>query len=504
MVVRQNHQPPLPTVTKSTILTIGFTLLLKDKQIFKGEPLCPKMRTPVPGPMSKRLKEDLGKIQECGAVEFFADYDRSRGNFIFDVDNNLMLDFHNQLGTNPLGYNHPAFTEVLRNPEFQSSFVNRPSLGLFPPRDHVRRLKTTLMSVAPQGLTNVHTFSGGTTAVEFGLKAMFMLYQINKRGSPYPTQEEMASCLRGHKPGTPDLSILSFNNAFHGRTMGALALTHNRWEFKVDLPQPNWPVADFPQMQYPLNEHEIDNIKEEVRCLEMVKNLFETYKKNGSPVAGIVCEPIQSEGGDNYASPIFFQGLQDIAKENGACLMMDEVQTGCGVTGRFWAHEHLYLREPPDVVAFGKKMVIAGIYLRPELRPQQPARIFNTWLGDPAKLALCSAVLEVIEKEKLVNNAHACGVYLLTELENVQKQNPTVLSRVRGLGLLASVDFPTTKIRNMVVERLRELGVNAGISGKYSMRVRPTLTIGRQHVDIFIDTLRHVIKDLRFRRAFDD
>ncbi|XP_076447734.1 4-aminobutyrate aminotransferase, mitochondrial-like isoform X2 [Babylonia areolata] len=362
------------------------------------EPSAPQMITEVPGPRSVQLTKELNTVQESGAVQFFVDYDRSQGNYIVDADGNTMLDLYTQIASIPLGYNHPRIIEAFKDPKNQATFINRPAMGVYPGADHVDRLRNTLLSVAPPGLRNVQTMACGACSVEHGLKAMFMTYQRRKRGGAAPKEEELTSCLKNQPPGCPHLSVLSFNNAFHGRTMGALSLTHTKWAHKLDFPQPDWPVADFPRLQYPLDQFTAENRREEQRCLDMVRDLMAQWEKKQSPVAAIVSEPVQCEGGDNYASPAFFQGLQDIAREHGASLMLDEVQTGCGITGKFWAHEHFDLREPPDVVPFAKKMLTGGFYHKDEQRPTEvcsinigPAEVCSINIGPRRYVALTCA-----------------------------------------------------------------------------------------------------------------
>nr|NVI72041.1 putative 4-aminobutyrate aminotransferase, mitochondrial-like protein [Cucujiformia] len=218
---------------------------------------------------------------------------------------------------------------------------------------------------------------------ENAYKNIFMRYQKIMRGCDIRfTEEEECSSMINMPPGSPKLSLLSFHGAFHGRTFGALSTTHSKAIHKLDVPAFDWPIAHFPKYKYPLEEHTRENKEEDAKCLAEVEHLFEKYKKKGIPVAGIVVEPIQSEGGDNEASPEFFQGLQDIAKKNSAALLVDEVQTGCGATGKMWCHEHFNLKCPPDVVTFSKKMLIGGYFHTEEMRPDHPYRIFNTWMGD--------------------------------------------------------------------------------------------------------------------------
>lgn len=153
-----------------------------------------------------------------------------------------------------------------------------------------------------------------------------MLYRRRQRGEGVEwTDEEIASCLDNAKPGSPDLAILSFANSFHGRGFGSLSTTRSKAVHKLDIPSFNWPQAPFPALKYPLDKYEADNAAEEKRCLDKVEELIKTWQ---FPVAGLIVEPIQSEGGDNHASAAFFQGLRDITQKHNVVMIVDEVQTG--------------------------------------------------------------------------------------------------------------------------------------------------------------------------------
>jgi 4-aminobutyrate aminotransferase / (S)-3-amino-2-methylpropionate transaminase len=156
--------------------------------------------------------------------------------------------------------------------------------------------------------------------------------------------------------------------AFHGRTLGTLSTTHSKAIHKVDIPAFDWPIASFPRYKYPLEDNVAENEAEDRRCLAEVDELFDKYNKAGNFVAGVIIEPVQAEGGDHHASPQFFQGLQKLTKKHGAALIVDEVQTGGGVSGKFWCHENFDLPEPADLVTFSKKMLTGGYYSLPEFR----------------------------------------------------------------------------------------------------------------------------------------
>lgn len=209
----------------------------------------------------------------------------------------------------------------------------------------------------------------GSCSNENAFKNLFMTYRRKQRGEKVDFSElENQSCMMNQPPGSPELTIMSFKGAFHGRTLGVLSATHSKAIHKIDIPAFDWPIASFPQYKYPLQEHVKENKAEDQRCLAEIQDLIQTYKKKGKDVAGIIIEPIQSEGGDNEASPEFFQQLQKIARSNGIGLLIDEVQTGGGPTGKFWCHEHFNLDGPPDIVTFSKKLQLGGYFCTTDMR----------------------------------------------------------------------------------------------------------------------------------------
>lgn len=298
-------------------------------------------------------------------------------------------------------------------------------------------------------------------------------------------------------PGAPKLSILSFKGAFHGRTLGVLATTHSKYIHKIDIPSFDWPIASFPQYKYPLEENVRENQAEDERCLAEVEDLIVQYKNKGIPVAGIVSEPIQSEGGDNEASPEFFQRLQRIAKKHGAALLIDEVQTGGGPTGKLWCHEHFNLDSPPDVVTFSKKLQLGGYFHSSDLKPAQPYRVFNTWMGDPGKLLLLETILDVIKRDSLLDNVNRVGNKLKQGLLNAQHDYPNLLNSTRGRGTFLAINVKNTALRDDIVNRLKQKGVQSGGCGDIAIRFRPALIFEEKHVDIFLDKFNQVLKEIK-------
>ena len=283
------------------------------------------------------------------------------------------------------------------------AIINRPALGNYPPADYLEILKTGILAAAPPGLNQVFTAMAGSDANETAFKAAFMYYRRKQRGEGVDfTMEELESAMRNASPGSPDLAIMSFKKGFHGRLFGTLSTTRSKPVHKVDIPSFNWPQTQFPALKYPLEENVEANKREEQSCLDEAERIIKTWR---CPVVAIIIEPVQAEGGDNHASPAFFQGLREITKKHDVLMIVDEVQTGVGATGKFWAHEHWNLQTPLDIVTFSKKAQAAGYYFaNPLLRPNQAYRQFNTWMGDPSKAILFRAILGEIERLDLVNH----------------------------------------------------------------------------------------------------
>lgn len=442
----------------------------------------------LPGPKSIDLIQSLSKIQQTGSIKLFIDYEKSIGNYLVDADGNTFLDIITQISSIPLGYNHPALVEAYKDQANMAEFINRPCLGFLPPKQFMDRISNALLAVAPKGLSEVQTMACGSCSVENALKAAFFKYRELERGGSAPTAEELESTMWNQSPGSPNLSAMSFDGSFHGRTFGALSCTHSKAIHKLDVPAFDWPIAKFPRYKYPLNEFERENSEEDKKCLANVEELIH-QAKDKAPVAAMIIEPIQSEGGDYHGSGEFFRGLRNICTKHNVAMIVDEVQTGCGPTGKFWAHEHFGLEDGPDFVTFSKKMLLGGYFYKPSFRPKQAYRVFNTWMGDPAKLILLERVIDTIHRENLVGKIEQTGVRVQKGLHDLQSKYNNIISNVRGRGTFCAFDFKDGATRDKVLEQLALHGVYAGGCGERSIRVRTALVFNDKHADILIDRL---------------
>ena len=463
-----------------------------EQPFFPDEPMGPMVRTAIPGPQSQKAIAELNQIFDTRALNMMTNYQNSYGNYIADLDGNVLLDVYAQIASIPVGYSNPSLLLAATSPDMASALINRPAMGNFPQHDWAHILETGMLSVAPKGMNQVFTALAGSDANELAYKAAFMWKRQEQRGGPNVefTQEEMDSAMNNHTPGSPMMSILSFKTAFHGRLFGSLSTTRSKPIHKLDIPAFDWPQASFPMLKYPLEDHVQENAREEQRSLDEVEQLITSYH---NPPAAVIVEPVQAEGGDNHASPAFFQGLRAVTKKHNILLIVDEVQTGVGATGKFWAHEHWNLQDPPDMVTFSKKAQTAGYYFgNNDLRPNKPYRQFNTWCGDPARALLFRAIIQEVERLNLVQNTAETGDYLYNGLADLAKRYPNEIKNLRGKGQGTFIAWDSPR-RDEVLKKAKGVGINIGGSGAEAVRLRPMLIFQKRHADILLDGLEKVI-----------
>ncbi|KAH3680415.1 hypothetical protein WICMUC_000346 [Wickerhamomyces mucosus] len=467
-----------------------------SEKYYPSEPTAPVVKvTEIPGPESKKAIESLGEVFDSRPVYFVADYEKSQGNYIADVDGNEYLDVYAQIASIALGYNNPALIEAAKSPEMIRALVERPALGNFPGKDLEGILKNILKG-APKGQDKVWSGLSGADANELAFKAAFMYYQAHKRGYTTAfTAEENESVMRNQAPGSPDLAVISFKRAFHGRLFASGSVTASKPVHKLDFPSFKWPKAEFPSYKYPLEQNTEFNNSEDERCLKIVENIITS---SPIPVAALIIEPIQSEGGDNHGSAAFFQGLRDVTLKHGVVYIIDEVQTGLGATGKLWAHEHFNITPSPDLVTFSKKFQSAGYFFHdPKFVPNQAYRQFNTWCGDPARMIIAGTLVKEILDNDLVNKAKEVGAYLYGELEKLAIKYPEHIKNLRGKNRATFIawDLSSSDARNSFLYKIKQSGVNVGGCAEVSVRLRPTLTFEKKHADILVSTIDKVLAD---------
>jgi L-lysine 6-transaminase len=279
--------------------------------------------------------------------------------------------------------------------------------------------------------------------------------------------------------------IIHFELAFHGRSGYCMSLT-NTDPTKVALwPRFEWPRITPPFLTFPVTEDVLAaTIKKEELAVAQIKRAF---AENPDDIAAIIIEPIQGEGGDNHFRPEFLKQLRTLCDENEALLIFDEVQTGVGITGNWWAHQGLGVE--PDIMSFGKKMQVCGILAGPRVDdvPENvfhtSSRINSTWGGSLVDMVRVTKYLEIIEEENLVHNADVVGQYLRSKLSDLALASNHAISNVRGMGLFCAFDMQSKEQRNDFLKKAYDNGLLLVGSGNHSVRFRPPLNLTTQLVD---------------------
>ncbi len=431
----------------------------------------------VPGILAKHMLVDM--------LDFVVDLKKSEGAYIFDSKTGRRyLDFFTFVASMPLGMNHPKLT----TPEFLDKLayvaVNKPTNSDVYTVEMAEFLETFSRVAIPPYLPYAFFVEGGALGVENAMKAAFD-WKVRKNFRKGHKQE------RGHQ-------IMHFRQAFHGRSGYTLSVT-NTDPVKTDyFPKFRWPRIDNPAVRYPLNDENLALVKQaEERALNQMK---EAIKNNPDDIAAILLEPIQGEGGDNHFRKEFFVALRQLADENDILLILDEVQTGIGLTGKMWAHQHFI---EPDMISFGKKMQVCG-FLCGRRIDEEPDNVFkvssrlnSTWGGSLVDMTRAKRYLEVIEEDRLVENARVVGEHLYVRLHELQKEFPAIVSNVRGRGLLCAFDLRSGAERNELRNKAFQRGVVILGCGEKSLRFRPPLTLQMHEADEGIEMLRQSLKEMK-------
>ncbi|MBE2190059.1 MAG: L-lysine 6-transaminase [Candidatus Kapabacteria bacterium] len=431
------------------------------------------------------VKKELKKHMLADGFDFILDLYTSQGSDLREsINGRSFLDMFTCYASMPIGMNHPKMIDPRFLEYIGKVALNKPSNSDIYTSELATFVKTFFEIAVPKHFKYGFFIEGGGLAVENALKAAFD-YKIRRNFRKGCTTER----------GT---QILHFNEAFHGRTGYTMSLT-NTDPKKVKLfPKFDWARILNPKITFPLNEENYDKvIAAEKISIEAIKK---AYRDNPDDIAGIIIEPIQGEGGDNHFRNEFLQQLKDIAHENDSLLIFDEVQTGVGLTGSMWAHEQMGVE--PDIMAFGKKMQVCGILVgdkideEPENVFKVSSRINSTWGGNLVDMVRATKYLEIIEEEKLVENAKEVGSYLGERLYELKCEFSELLYNDRGRGLFRAIDFTDVAKRDAFVKACFKNQMIILPSGSNAIRFRPALNISRAEIDKGMDIIIKSIKEV--------
>jgi len=310
---------------------------------------------------------------------------------------------------------------------------------------------------------------GGAMAIENALKAAFD-WKVQKNFQRGATKET----------GT---QVIHFKEAFHGRSGYTMSLTNTDPVKTKWYPKFNWPRITNPKVTFPLEQ----NLEAVIEAEETAKReIKEAIRTHGSDIAALIIESIQGEGGDNHFRPEFFRFLREITAENEIIFISDEVQSGVGYTGKFWAVEHNGIL--PDMIVFGKKLQVCGMLASRVIDDvdnvfKVPSRINSTWGGNLTDMVRATKYLQIMDEDNLIENAATVGEYLQSKIHALRDRYAGKVTNSRGKGLMCAFDLPSPEVRSKFLSKVKENGVLIVGCGVRSVRFRPPLNLTRADVD---------------------
>ncbi len=435
----------------------------------------PKIITPPPGPKARAAIEADARLISPSYTRSYPLVARSgRGIRVTDADGNEFLDFSAGIAVVSTGHCHPEVVAAIQQQAAELIHISGTDFY----NERLTELAERLSAVAPMpGPHKVFYGNSGAEAVECALKL-----------ARYHTGRQ---------------HVIAFFGAFHGRTMGALSLTGSKPQQKRRF-APLMPGVTHVRYPYTYRGCPGDAREQEAFALGCARFIEETLFKTTLPpeeVAAIFVEPIQGEGGYVVAPTCFLRELRAICDRHGILLVADEVQSGCGRTGKWWAIEHSGVQ--PDIVCTAKGIASGmplGVCLaRADLMDWAPGSHASTFGGNPVSIAAALATLEILRREA-IHNAAEVGAFMIERLLSWVRTHPMV-GEVRGRGLMIGIELvkdkatraPATAVRNRVETLAFQRGLMVLGCGESSLRLCPPLILRMEEATVGLDILEQAL-----------
>jgi L-lysine 6-transaminase len=410
----------------------------------------------------------LSRHMLADGYDVVMDLQKSKGSWVFDSRRGRnVLDFFTNFASVPVGYNHPKMVTPEFRERIADAAINKPANSDIY-TTYMAEFVETFARVAIPPSFGKHLFfvEGGSLGIENAIKTAFD-WKVRKNFRKGLTEEKGSQ-------------VMHLRECFHGRSGYTLSLTNTADPRKTQyFPKFDWPRVDNPKLRFPLTDESLaDAAAREDAALAQAKQFLHERKDD---VAAFIMEPIQGEGGDNHFRPEFFRAVRQLCDENDMLLIVDEVQSGVGITGKMWAFQHYGVE--PDLFCFGKKTQVCGfasnerIFDIDENVFTVSSRINSTWGGNLTDMVRSQRYFEIIDEDRLVENAATVGAYFVGELNRLAAELPTVVSNVRGKGLMCAFDLPSGEARDTALRTFMAHDVMVLASGHLSARFRPPLNL---------------------------
>jgi 4-aminobutyrate aminotransferase len=435
----------------------------------------PHIKTPLPGPKAKEIIERdhrhsspaYGRVYPLVVKE-------GRGMVIEDVDGNLFLDFMAGIAVANTGHSHPRVVKAIE--EQARKFLHICGSDFY--YEPMAELAEKLSQLAPgSGNKKVFLTNSGTETVEAAIKL-----------ARYSTKRQ---------------HIIAFQGAFHGRSLGALSLTASRSSHRAHFGPLIPGVHHLPYGFCQRCPYHLTYGSCGIECVEVLEKTLFRHEIAPEEIAAIFVEPIQGEGGYIVPPPEYLPMLQDLCRRHGILLVLDEIQSGFGRTGKMFACEHWGIE--PDILCVAKGiasgMPLGAMIAREEISTWTRSTHGSTFGGNPVACAAALATIAVIE-DGLVQNSAEVGSYLKDQLSRLKIKH-AVISDVRGLGLMLGAEFarpdagrtPDPKLRDQVMQKCFEKGLLLLSCGESTLRFCPPLIVTRAEVDTAVEIFDAAIED---------
>jgi 4-aminobutyrate aminotransferase len=399
--------------------------------------------------------------------------DRAEGLYVWDIHGERWADFTSGIAVVNTGHCHPKVVAAIRE---QAGKIIHAQANILA-HEPMMRLAQAITATLPPKLNQVFFSNSGAEAVEGAVKLA--------------------------KVATGRPAIIAFRGAFHGRTHLAMALTSSRVKVRGHY-EPLVPSIYYAPYPYPFrNPYGVPPDEVDLVCLAELERLFETMVMPDD-VAAIIVEPMLGEGGYILPPKRFLQNLRRLCDQYGILLIVDEIQTGVGRTGRMWAFEHFEI--VPDIVTMAKGIAsglpLSAVVASRELMDKwAPGAHGGTYGGNAVACAAGVATFEVMREERLPENAERIGNFLMAQLRELQDEFP-VIGEVRGLGLMIGVELvkpdrsPNPDAVKRVIQRAQELRTLLITAGEHDqvIRVIPPLIINQRQAEEFLDVFAEAVK----------
>jgi acetylornithine/N-succinyldiaminopimelate aminotransferase len=398
----------------------------------------------------------LEAIQAAEAKLLLPTYERNpilfvdgAGMHLIDDSGARYLDLLSGIGVNALGYGHPAVVETINR---QSRKLVHTSNLYF----HEGQAELALRLTERAGMDRAFFCNSGTEAWEAAMK-LARAYSAMKRS-------------KGHTLGT---KFLALENSFHGRTMGSVSTTHKD-KYREPF-QPLVPGVEFVRF------NDVDHLRASF----------------SNEVCAILIEPVQGEGGIRPVSQEFFAAARELTQSTGALLIADEIQSGMGRTGKWFAYQQFGIR--PDITTLAKPLA-GGLPLGAMLCTEEASRAIHpglhgtTFGGGPLACAVAIAVIDAMEQEGLLKNIQETGTYFKRQLHDLAAKHESVVD-VRGMGLMLAMEMNSADLAKKIVAKMLERRILINRTSETVLRFLPPFVMGKEHVDLAVSALNEILTE---------